>query len=312
MIMDSSTAEFCKLGEGIYQQLIKHEGIQFIFCPASLGDTVNVGAFLKTFKKIHGIKTVVIVAHEHHKSLTSIFTGMDEAVFLSEIENIGLRFYLSINKMHDTKNVRYGYFPMRGEELWEGDHEMFVSFVDEYKAKILDIPPDSQIDEIRIPEIDPANADRFRDCVLLMPFCRSFTKCHEVPLWRMLTEYYKERGKRVYTNVGNPEDKAIEGTEALSLEVAELLAYSDQFYKIIGMRGGIFDVLALRDDVRLDVITPELFSRFWGKCEVDITRHPLYFGLKNLNPNAKVREYSYNIGCEESLIREINSSNAVY
>ncbi len=113
--MDNSISEFCKLGEGIYQQLTKHEGIQFVFCPASLGDTVNVGAFLTTFKKIHGIKTVVLVVHEHHRSLTSIFTGMDEAVFLSEIENIGLRFFLSTNKLHDSKDVRYGYVPMRGE-----------------------------------------------------------------------------------------------------------------------------------------------------------------------------------------------------
>ena len=70
--------------------------------------------------------------------------------------------------------------------------------------------------------------------------------------------------------------------------------------------------MALRNDVKLDVITSDIYSRFWGKCEIDVTRHPLYFGLKNLNPNAKVREYSYNEGCEDALIREINSPDAVY
>lgn len=45
---------------------------------------------------------------------------------------------------------------------------------------------------------------------------------------------------------------------------------------------------------------------FYGGCEIDTVRHPLYFGIKNLNPDAKVREYTYYEGCEDILLEEIN------
>ncbi len=44
------------------------------------------------------------------------------------------------------------------------------------------------------------------------------------------------------------------------------------------IRSGIFDVLALRNDVELNVITPDLGKvNFYGGCEIDTVRHPLYF-----------------------------------
>ncbi|MCR5300874.1 MAG: hypothetical protein K6E49_00375 [Lachnospiraceae bacterium] len=292
-------------GQGIYSELCRHEDIQFIVCPASLGDTVNVGAFLTTYKKIHNVKKVILVVKEHQVPLAGIFPGADQCFALTNDEMVSLRYYLTVFKKEKDNNVLYGYFSMKDDRLWETSNAKLTNFVDEYKSLILDIPLDSVIDNIRIPQINEEDRDRFTNTVLLMPFCQGKWRCSD-DLWNGLISYYKEHGVReIYTNIGNPADHAIEGTEGLSLSVPELLAYSDQFTKIIGIRGGIFDVLALRDDVKTDVITPDIESRFWGKCEIDTTRHPLYYGIKNLNPNAKVREYSYTEGCDDTLIKEI-------
>ena len=304
--------EFLSLGQGICSELYRHDDIQFIVCPASLGDTVNVGAFISTYKKIHNRKKVILVVKKHQVPLAGLFTGVDKCFELSDEEMIGLRYYLTVFKKEKDENVLYGYFSMKDDRLWETSNAKLTNFVDEYKSLVLDIPLDSQIDRIRIPEVSNENRDQFTDTILIMPFCRGKWRCSDA-FWDGLIKYYKDRGiKKVYTNVGNPNDHAIDGTEGLQLSVPDLLAYSDQFEKIIGIRGGIFDVLALRNDVKLDVITPELESRFWGRCEIDIRRHPLYFGLKNLNPDAKVREYSYTEGCDETLIREITDTDAIY
>ena len=308
--MNKDLENFCILGEKIYSELIKHKEIQFIVCPCSLGDTVNVGAFLKTYKKIHDKEKVILVVKEHQAALAGIFSGSDGTFELSETEMMGLRFYMSVYKLEKEGNVLYGYFRMKEDDLWGTSNRMFVNFVDEYKSLVLDIPPESVIDSVRLEKVEDEN--RFRDTVLFMPFCQGTWRCSD-EFWNGLIRYYKENGiKKIYSNVGNPSDHAIEGTEGLSLSASELLAYSHQFKKIIGLRGGIFDVLALRSDVRLDVITPGIESRFWGRCEIDTVRHPLYFGLKNLNPDAKVREYTFAEGCEETLIREINREDAVY
>lgn len=301
--MDKALEDFCTLGKIIFDGLAEYRDIRFIVCPCSLGDTVNIGAFASTYKKIHHVDKLILVVKEHQVPLAGVFSGVDQAFEVSETEMMGLRFYLTVNNMLKTENVLYGYFPMKENNVWETTNNMIFSFVDEFKAQILDIPLDSTIDPVKIKKVE--DKERFKDTVLIMPFCRGKWRCSD-EFWSGLIKYYMDHGiKKVYTNVGNPDDHTIEGTEGLSLSVPDLLAYSDQFEKIIGIRGGIFDVLALRNDVKLDVITPDLESRFWGRCEIDTDKHPLYFGLKNLNPNAKVREYSYTEGCDETLIREI-------
>ncbi len=308
--MDKALEDFCRLGKIIYDGFTEYKDIQFIVCPCSLGDTVNIGAFASTYKKIHNVNKLILVVKEHQVPLAGIFSGVDQPFEVSETEMMGLRFYITVNKIEKANNVLYGYFPMKETNVWETTNNMIFNFVDEFKAQVLDIPLDSTIDPVKIDSVE--DHERFKDSILFMPFCQGKWRCSDA-FWDGLIKYYKARGiKKVYTNIGNPNDHAIDGTEGLQLSVPDLLAYSDQFEKIIGIRGGIFDVLALRNDVKLDVITPELESRFWGRCEIDIRRHPLYFGLKNLNPDAKVREYSYTDGCDETLIREITDSDAVY
>lgn len=303
--------EHYRVGEELYRALTKHANIQFIVCPASLGDTVNIGAFVGTYKRVHNKEKVILVVKEHQVSLGRCFTAVDDIISLSEGELICLRLYITLAGMQKEKNVLYGYFPAKEGGLWETANSKNTCFVDEYKSMILDIPPDSAIDEVRIQDTD--DHERFTGSILLIPFCLTYEQKFSDNFWQNLVDYYRRNGvKEIYTNIGNPGDYALEGTQSLSLSVSELLSYSSQFEKIIGVRGGIFDVLALRDDVRLDVITPYITSRFWGKCEIDTIRHPLYYGLKNLNPNAKVREYSFSEGCESALLKEITDPDAKY
>lgn len=303
--------DYMNIGAQIYSELIKYNGnIQFVICPCSLGDTVNIGVFISTYKRVHGYDKVILVVKSHQIPLAGIFSGVDAVFELSDEEMIGLRFYITINKLEKCNNVLYGYFQMEDNSIWETKNNKFLNFVDEYKSQVLEIPLDSEMDSINYKKTEK---NRFLNDVLLVPHCQSGWKCSDL-FWNELVKYFREHGVReIYTNVGNANDYAIEGTTPLKLPVPELLACSGQFKKIIGIRGGIFDVLALRDDVKLDVIYPGIVETFLGgKCEIDTKRHPLYFGLKNLNSNAKVREYLYSDKCEKYLVEELTNEEVSY
>lgn len=302
-----SFEEILKLGESIYSQFLKHRDIQFIVCPASLGDTVNIGAFISTYKKIHGISRVILVLKSHQVPLGGFFPAVDEVFEVTDLELNCLRIYISINKLEKSNNVLYGYFKMKPGDLWGIIQPKYMCFVDEYKSQILDIPLNSTIDRPDMKKFESDKSDMFKDAVLLLPWCSGLWECSDV-FWNRIISFYKDLGvKDIYTNVGNPRDRTLEGTKMLQLSFPELFAYSNQFKKIIGIRSGIFDVLALRNDVELNVITPNLGNMdISGTCEIDTSRHPLYFGLKNLNPDAMVREYTCYDGCEDIIVREIN------
>ena len=117
--MDKALEDFCTLGKIIYDGLTEYKDIRFIVCPCSLGDTVNIGAFASTYKKIHNVDKLILVVKEHQVPLAGIFSGVDQAFEVSETEMMGLRFYLTVNRMEKANNVLYGYFPMKETDVWD-------------------------------------------------------------------------------------------------------------------------------------------------------------------------------------------------
>lgn len=289
-------------GENIYKLLLEKSDCQFIICPASLGDTLLAGVYLSAFKRYRNIEKVAFIIKGHHKNLISMFPIEISYLEVSEYEMWSLRVYIAANDLYDANNVLIAHFPVTGLDFSRYRRDRLLNFFDEFKAYVYKIPLDTAADSLLMPDI-PLN-NEYKDAVLLLPYCSGTWKCED-SFWQKIIDYYKESGRRVFTNVGNPTDKTLPGTDECSIQVSELYAQSAQFHKIIGVRSGIFDILAMRSDIELNVITSDLESFFYGKCEIDLNRHPLYFGLKYLNPKANVREFSYCKGYEEELFKEI-------
>lgn len=296
--------ELYQRGQQLYNMFLEYKAVKFIICPCSLGDTVNVLSFLSTYKKVHGIDKVVVVAKEHQQELVKMFKEVADVFTLENDDIVALRVYIVENDLYDYENVLYGYFISNKEAPLIEQTTKFINFVDEYKANVLKIPLDSSIDEPCLPPIELDIQNKVKGSVIIMPSGLTLKQTDNT-LWRMIIDHYKNNGVIVYTNVGNPGDIILDDTIELCMTIPELLSSAHLFKRIIGIRSGIFDVLALRSDISVDVITPGIVKSIFGKCEIDTYNHPLYFGLKMLNPSAKIREYYYSAGYEKMLCEEI-------
>lgn len=298
--------ELNRIGKNIYEACLEYQDVYFVFCPCSLGDTVNIAIFLNTFKRIYNKNKILLILKERQSDLGGIFSGADGIFPISENECLALRYYVQMNGLYRSNNFLYGYFPMNGNDFWGTQHKMCLTFVDEYKSDILQIPLDSEIDSINLPRNDVAEYSQYEGAVIIMPWCQTLGSI-DINFWKEIINFYRSKGIRVYTNIGNPGDEVIEGSLPCNLSISELLFVSPLFKRIIGIRSGIFDALALRSDVKLDVIYPGLIKYMPEVCELDSSRHPLYFGLKHLNHSVQGREYLYVPGCEKKLFCEIVS-----
>lgn len=293
-----------KIGEEIYKMLLNETSAQFIVCPCSLGDTVNIAAYISSYKAFHGIDRVILIIKEQHEDPVSIFPCVDGYLTISSEQMWGLRVYILSEKLLNHSNVLYGHFDVTDWSFAHFTNKMLLNFVDEFKADILNIPFDSKADRITLPNIDMS---KYEGSVLLLPHAQTL-KLQSESFWNNLVVKMKEKGlDKIYSNIGNPEETVLPGTEPLSLKISELCCACRYFKKIIGVRSGIFDMLALLDeDVSFDVIYPDIISKISDKCEISSCRS-FYFDLKNLNPKAQIRSFAYIAGggIEEQLIDEI-------
>lgn len=293
-----------KIGEEIYKMLLNETSAQFIVCPCSLGDTVNIAAFISSYKAFHRIDRVILIIKEQHEDLVSIFPCIDGYLSISNEQMWGLRVYILSEKLFSQSNVLYGHFDVTDWSFAHFTNKMLLNFVEEFKADILNIPLDSKADRITLSNIDMSI---YEGAVLLLPHAQTL-RLQSESFWNHLVFKMKENGlDKIYTNIGNPEETVLPGTEPLSMKISELCCACRYFKRIIGVRSGIFDVLALLDgDVSIDVIYPDIISKISDKCEISSCRS-FYFDLKNLNPKAKIRSFAYTTGggIDEQLIDEI-------
>ena len=283
--------ELFTYGEGLYNILCEKRNIQFIVCPCSFGDTINVSVFMSSYKQSHNINTVILVIKKSHENLSRMFKYIDGVFPIEDYEMWALRIYMAVTQKYNDNNVLYGTFKPTDLSFSDIKITKELNFVDEYKTQVLDIPISSRCDSVII----GSNNSDYSDSVLLLPYARTYKMINEI-FWKNLASNYLKQGKKVYTNVG-PCENPITSTIPLELPISELCSCAKTFYKIIGLRSGIMDALALTG-CSMDVI----YTGLNIQDLICIDEINLSTNLLNLNPNAKVHNYSYHPNTEKQLI----------
>lgn len=288
---------YLDMGGKIYDVLLSHEDTQFIICPCSIGDTVNVVAFLSAYKRTYSYDKVFVVVKNAQTDFLNMFPGIDGVLAIDDVKMFALRVYVAVNEKYHDKNVLYGHFAPHDLSFASFKTTQELSFVNEYKASILGIPLNSQMDEIRLPE---TYAEVGENSVLILPYAKTFAMIDNL-FWEMLIQKYNEKGKKVFCNVG-PNESCIGNSIPCQVSVSELCSLAFSFEQIIGLRSGIMDLLGAIG-CTMDVLYTGILSNVYDSCKLEGIR--LYTDISELTAKATVRNYAYVKGNEELLINEL-------
>lgn len=289
--LDITEEELIQYGELLYNQFAENKDVKFIICPCSIGDTVNILAFADEYKKIYGIQKLIVIIKEAHESLIKLFHGI--AYFtINDMEMWALRFYIASSGKYDCGNILYGHFPPKSLDFLEYESSKELSFVHGFLSDILRIPFDSKPQKVSFDNISSerkrALEIEYENAVIICPHAKSYAMFRD-KFWEMFVAKLTMNGEtKVYIN---SKDKAITGTKLSNLSIDEMVYAASIAKCVIGIRSGIFDILAL-SDARLYVITPNIIKNPEISFRLPKNVH-LYFDLRHLNEDVNVVDYSF-------------------
>ncbi len=298
-------------GQEIYAALEdnREEGMDILYCPAHIGDTLWICVFADAYKKVHGCSKLLFVVPQSQTELIKLFPSIDDTFGLSKDESQALEVYIGFNKFWCNSHIRFTHFEF---------HMYLDSFginftthstinnvrnhMNETRQKILELPSDSEKNYPIEPECDEEMKKEYANAVLLLPTAQTQVGEIEDSFWNKIVYELNERGYDVYCNYNNlPYEKLIEGTIPLSTGLTELYNLAPAFKRFIGFRSGILDLLTLAGG-RITVVHPD--TR--GVEEMELTKESqIIDNLFQLRELEGLQAYQYKTQWENDLVEKI-------
>ena len=242
--------------QSFFRHMMRDKDMLYVLCPCSIGDFLVVGGLCHALLKKKRKKACVLIEHERYKNSGRInFVGVMEVMYLSNHLAPLMQQYAHTTRDYETDNYVYGHFHMRDRvENWSSlIWNENLSFVDRYKENVFGLPLDTEL----IPPIisSPTNLQKQRlheayvldkeRTIIIMPYTSGGSPFPE-SFWVKLVQSLKQKNKDYifYTNVASPQEKVIPGTAPIVTTFPELIYLAEKVNCFIGLRSGIFDLLA--------------------------------------------------------------------
>lgn len=262
-----------RIVQPFFRHMMRDKDILYVLCPFNIGDFLINGGFCHALLKKKRKKACVLIVQERFVNSGSInFVGVMEIMYLPKETMDLVRQYVYASRDYETDNYIYGHFHMKERvENWNGGliWNENLSFVDRYKENVFGLPLDTEL----IPPIisSPANLQKQRlheayvldkeRTIIIMPYTSGGSPFPE-SFWVKLVQSLKQKNKDyvLYTNVAAPQEKVIPGTAPIVTTFPELIYLAEKVNCFIGMRSGIFDLLAFTNAKLLYIInSPQLW-----------------------------------------------------
>ena len=177
--------------------------------------------------------------------------------------------YAFINSEYETDNYIYGHFHLRrdGSHIWDDK----LSFLNRYKENVFGLPLET---ELIPPLIEPPtdyqkqrlHSDYVLDkkrTIILAPHANTHANL-EKTFWERLASELIGKGYVLYTNVASPREKVIAGTAPMTTTFNELIYLAETVNCFIGLRSGIFDLLAFTNARLLYIGGSKFYNLNWN------------------------------------------------
>lgn len=243
---------------GFIQQLFRYitqdKDILYIFCPCSIGDILITGGLCHAVLKKKRKKVAVLILNDKYANSGLInFVGAMEVRYMPNIITALMQQYVYVTREYETDNFIYGHFKA-GQNGYIMNEKL--SFINRYKEDVFGLSFDTEL----IPPIIAVPTDYQKQrlhgtyildkerTIILAPHALTVQGLEESFWLKLVAELIKKNKDYViYTNVASPHEKVIPGTTPIVTNFQELRYLAERVNCFIGIRSGIFDLLAFTD-----------------------------------------------------------------
>lgn len=228
----------------------------YIPCFYGLEDLLFPGGFAHAVRDKFDKKSAVLITQERFHSFDIEFDGVSEIKYMSYDEFIAFTEWLKVSHIYATDNYIWGNY--KYDENGRPLYHVQTNFVDRFKRDVFDLPLDTPYHPPRVKE--PSNEEKLKlrndyiidreRTVILTPYANS-EGTWRPEFGKNVVEYLKRHGFIVYTNVNVSKEGTIEqpleGALPLFTTLNEMYWLADKVRCFIGVRSGLFDLLAFAD-----------------------------------------------------------------
>ena len=308
----NTQCEIYENGKNIYNVLAQNTksnpGLELIVSPANLGDTVFIATLASAYKKVHGVKTLLILAKERQAEAVKWIEGVDDAVGFSDDEMNSLRIYFTISRNYYSNGIRYGHVPCYLDSAFPNTFIHIppgfsgMSLMSVWEQRILDLPKNSQKGKLIIPDGVKSSEDpeKLKNAILIAPAAFTNKGIPKV-FWERLTAFLKEKGFDVYCNSGGLYyDEIVDGSIPFVCSTTELILNSPLFKHVISVRSGFTDLVS-KTNASLTVL--HLHNVHGGALRFEYGS--ISDDVRDLGRLEDIYPVAYNAGREDELIQLI-------
>ena len=241
-----------RVGQQLFQYITRDKNILYVFCNASIGDFLIVGGLCHALLKKKRKQTCSLILNERYIKNADLinFVGVTEIIYFPPLLDSLIDGYVHATRQYETDNYIHGYFKKDQNGLIQNEN---LSFVDRYKENVFGLPLDTEVLPPLITPLSDYQKQRLHEAyvldkertIILAP--HSLTAAiFEEAFWLKLISELKQKNKDYifYTNVAYPHEKVISGTAPIVTTFPELIYLAEKVNCFIGLRSGIFDLLA--------------------------------------------------------------------
>ena len=298
-------------GQEIYAALLDNrvEGMDILFCPAHIGDTLWIGVFADAYKRVHGCDKLLFVVPQPQVELMKLFPSTDDVFGLTKDERLALEVYIGFNNYWYSSHIRYVHFHHLIYLDRDGinyvcrtPYATTCNFMNESRQKLLDLPLNCEKNFPRGPICDEELKQKYANAILLLPAAQTQNGAIEESFWTKLVYELKEQGYEVYCNYNDlPYEILIDDTIPFASGLVELFDLAPAFKRFIGFRSGILDMLSLAGG-KITVLHPETA----GVEEMELTSQSnIIDNLFQLRELEGLQAYQYKEEWENKLVTTI-------
>lgn len=252
--MDFATAQ------QLLNYITRDKNTLYVICPFNIGDFLINGGFCHALLKKKRKQSCILIERDRFANSGLNFVGVKEIQYISQTLMDIIRQYIYATREYETDNFIYGHFKM-GQNGYVMNENL--SFIDRYKEDVFGLPLNTEfvppiigtLTDYQKKQLDETYILNKERTIILAPYANSMKNLEESFWVKLVAELIKKNKDYIlYTNVSNPYEKVIPGTTPIVTNFQELMYLAEKVNCFIGLRSGIFDLLALTNAKLLYVL----------------------------------------------------------